>query len=311
LPADEAGFLRQAYGLTAEGPLQALHRGENLTYLARRDHERLVIRRYRAHRFTPPQIAGEIAWMDALQKAIPVPAIVPTIDHQRLLEWREAGTRCHYVAFRWIDGGSPSGDQPGHHAGLGRLTRQLHDAAADVMATSAPDWSGWCRPHYDPGPVVQQGLANLLASPFIAGEDARLCQSTAERLLERVDCLQRAPSRFVHADLHLGNVLASGTAWHCLDFDECGFGPQAFDLGVARLHLRATNRLAWWPAFAEGYGGIADMAAVKVATALRIWYMAGKIPQRQDLETLRREPAARIRRYCGYVALELNGDEAG
>jgi hypothetical protein len=42
-----------------------------------------------------------------------------------------------------------------------------------------------------------------------------------------------------------------------------------------------------------------------LGTALRIFYMAGKIPKRLDFEALRHNPEARIRRYLGWVESEI------
>lgn len=304
---DEGAFLQQHFDLAADEAITILQQGENLTYLARRHRDTVVIRRYRAQRFTTSQIEGEIAWLKALRPHLPVPAVIPTVDGQQVLQRHQDGNVSHYVAFEWLDGKHPDGDRAEPYVRLGRLMRQMHDAAELVMASAEVDWAGWNRPRYQPEALVRQALANLLGSPFITGEDADRCRRIAERLSALVTDLDTSRPCFVHADLHLGNVLDTGQQWVCLDFDECGFGPRAFDLGVVRLHLRPTDRLSWWPMFIAGYGDGVDSAPVRVGTALRIWYMAGKIPERQDILALRQEPAARIRRYCRYISAELDG----
>jgi Ser/Thr protein kinase RdoA (MazF antagonist) len=42
----------------------------------------------------------------------------------------------------------------------------------------------------------------------------------------------------IHADLHLENALFHGPEIRLIDFDDCGFGPRAYELAVALWELR-------------------------------------------------------------------------
>ncbi|MED3123479.1 hypothetical protein P4365_08895 [Bacillus wiedmannii] len=57
-----------------------------------------------------------------------------------------------------------------------------------------------------------------------------------------------------------------------------------------------------------GYGENISESAIRLGTASRIFYMAGKIPLRLDIEPIRKKPDAFIRRYIQYVEEELCGE---
>ena len=56
-----------------------------------------------------------------------------------------------------------------------------------------------------------------------------------------------------------------------------------------------------------GYGENISEAAIRLGTASRIFYMAGKIPLRLDIEPIKKNPDYFIRRYIQYAEEELCG----
>ncbi len=96
--------------------------------------------------------------------------------------------------------------------------------------------------------------------------------------------------------------------WYCLDFDECGFGHEAFDIGVPRIHLMAADQLDdLWSSFMDGYQCPLTEEAVRVGTSLRLFYMAGKIPKRLDIQDILNNPQKLISRYLSFIDVELSG----
>ena len=295
---NSAEFLRRAYGWPEETELVELSSGENLHLLARTPEKRFVVRRYRAGVRSKGEIEAELAWMVALKDVLNVPEVVPNVQGKLLT----VGNMHTYAVFEFVEGEwlEPT---PQSYRQLGRILRTLHDEALRVAQSQPSTWPGWRRPHYDAERVISHSRKSLLAAPFLTAADKAAFERLAGRLS---DLWPRLPAErsFVHADVHLGNVLKHGNRYTLLDFDECGFGPRAFDVGAARLHPVAAGYLdEVWPAFLEGYGALDD-DEVRLGTALRFFYMMGKIPQRLDHPDLQ-NPGERLRRYLGYAEGEL------
>ena len=49
----------------------------------------------------------------------------------------------------------------------------------------------------------------------------------------------------IHADLHLGNAVYSGTNVALIDFDDSGTGPRIYELAVALSPVRDSRRPFW------------------------------------------------------------------
>jgi Ser/Thr protein kinase RdoA (MazF antagonist) len=299
--AAELAQLRPYFEWPDDVPIRILHVGENITLQADTPDGAIILRRYRPGRHDPATIAAELAWLAALAPYLPVPA---PLHGSAAIALAEGAV---YAAFRRIAVQPGPPEQDGVWRTLGRTLWRLHTAADAVLADALPDWTGHHRPHYAAASVIEPALTALTASGLLPAALVRRCEQMAQRLT--IACLHAdpTPKRFVHADLHDGNLLWDGRQWVCIDFDDCGFGDAAWDLGVLRLHLRARDRLDLWPEVLAGYGPAPSAAAIALGTALRIWHMAGKIPLRQDLPALRLEPDRRIDRYLGYITLELDG----
>ena len=295
----ETEFLRRAYGWPEETEFVELSSGENLHLLARTPETRFVVRRYRAGVRSEGEVEAELAWMVALKDVLNVPDVLPNVQGELLT----VGETHTYAAFGFVEGDwlEPT---PQSYRQLGHILRALHDEAPRVAQSQPPTWSGWQRPVYDAERVILHSLESLLAAPFLTSADKAAFERLADRLFGLWPRLP-AERSFVHADVHLGNVLEHGDHYTLLDFDECGFGPRAFDAGAARLHPVAKGYVdEVWPAFLEGYGALDD-DETRLGTALRFFYMMGKIPQRLDHPDLRKNPAERLRRYLGLVEGEL------
>ncbi|WP_328702358.1 phosphotransferase enzyme family protein [Alicyclobacillus suci] len=186
---------------------------------------------------------------------------------------------------------------------LGRLMRKIHKSTDLLVSEVTTEWQGWNRPVYDLQRTVAIPLRNLLEFSVLTEADRNRCVNIAEELRSRFDV---PIQQFIHADVHFGNILVTPDKWYCLDFDECGFGHRAMDIGVVRLHLKNNEKSEdYWRDFIDGYGGGFSREEISLRTALRIFYMAGKIPLRQDIEHLRNRPDERIRKYLGWIESEM------
>jgi Ser/Thr protein kinase RdoA (MazF antagonist) len=300
--------LTRAYGWGTVLGVAPLHKGENQTYVVTTPSGRVVLRRYRTGRYTPTEVMAELEWLAALAGLVPVVPALATRDGTRCVV-REGEPVEIYAAFAYVPGNEPDPPTPSDFRRLGRLLRQLHAASARVLRTYASHWPGYERPRYDLATTVDGPLEQLLATPLLNASQRRRCEGLAARLRELYRACDPDTKSFVHADLHFGNVLVADGTWTLLDFDECGFGFHAFDLGTVRFHAKARGQADGWRAFLGGYGEPRPAAAeIRLGTALRMFYTAGKLPLRSDVPELRGQIAGLIERYLSMTERELEGN---
>ncbi len=302
LSPDDLSFLAQAYGWDVF-TFVTLHEGENTTYRLTTSAGQVAVRRYRSGRYTPTEVNAELEWLAALKDAVPV---VPAL-------YTRSGARCVvgpdetsevYAAFPYIVGDEPDPPTPSDFEQLGKLSRQLHGAAANILETRPGSWAGYQRPTYDLQTVVGS-LEALLQTPLLDRACKQRCVVLAERLGELYETCKPAEG-FVHADLHFGNVLVSGDIWGdiwtLLDFDECGFGFSAFDLGTVRFHALARGQDEGWEAFLAGYGNPLPTALeLQLGTAMKIFYTLGKLPFRLDVPEVRNNASGLLQKYLRMI----------
>jgi len=297
-------FLTESYQWNSDTNFVVLHSGENSTYVAKTETGKYALRRYRPGRYTLNQVRAEVAWIDRLSEFIKVPRLIKN----RFGDPVSVSDDDHgdiYTVSEFIEGELILNPIESDYHELGRLMCVLHVNSDKILKSETKDWEGWDRPKYNLNYIVEDGLRCLLDFNVLTSEDKERCIKIAHNLTERWKYVD-SDQKFIHADLHFGNLLSTTSGFYYLDFDECGFGHRSIDIGVVRLHLRRTaNPEKGWKEFEEGYGtGFVD-EEVRLGTALRIFYMAGKIPKRQDIEELRLKSVDYIRRYLGYIESEI------
>ena len=303
LAAAERTFLAEVYGW--EMPeVVTLYEGENDTYAVTTLKGKYALRRYRSERYTPAEVEAELEWLAALADSVPVVPALQTRDGARCVVREQNGVTGIYAAFPYLTGDEPDPPTPSDFEHLGRLLRQLHNAAADVLEATPESWIGRQRPVYGAA-TVSGALESLLRTPLLNETGKQRCLSLAKHLQELyTECDPKMS--FVHADLHFGNVLVNGGTWTLLDFDECGFGFSAFDLGTVRFHALARGQTEGWHMFLRGYGEPLPTAAeTKLGTAMRMFYTAGKLPLRLDIPDVRADAAGLIQKYLTLAEQEL------
>ena len=299
LTADEISALSRAYGWI-DATFLLIYSGENATFLVEAQEVTCALRKYRQNDLS--LIRAELAWMSELSVEVAIPRVLPTQQNDFFAQI--AGET--YAAFRYLEGHYVEENTPDNLFRLGRIFSTLHAASEEVSKRMPPDWIGWQRPTFDRERTIEKPLEHLLAADFLTLEDKVRCEHVAAELSKRWQPL--AKKTFIHADLHFGNVLEQDGRWFCLDFDECGFGSRYFDLGVVKFHLMAEDGLEFLPDFRRGYGAPLLDEDLSLGTALRIFYTAGKIPQRLDIPELAENPKEIVQRYLGYLEAELGED---
>ncbi|GGE16047.1 homoserine kinase [Marinithermofilum abyssi] len=306
MEAEEQHFLRKSYGWDNSTSFTLIQEGENKTYKVCSSSGNWVLRKYRRNRFDASQIKAELALISTLRPHFPTPSILKNQDGELLTLDVQGSVEQIYAVFQFIKGNTLHLPTAKDYRKLGFLMRRLHDVADQVQKKVAEDWPGWSRPLYDTVTLIEKPLQRLISASFLTEEDRACCIKTAKHIKGQLEQLGLGKRQFVHGDFHFGNILVTHDRWVCLDFDECGWGPRSFDIGTVRLHMRAADHLTkMWPFFSQGYGKKLSEEEIRLGTALRIFYMSGKIPIRQDIEMVRREPAERS--YMRFINEEITG----
>jgi Ser/Thr protein kinase RdoA (MazF antagonist) len=203
-------------------------------------------------------VRSELAWLQALQRdtdlstVVPIPgrdgSLVYTVHDRGLPEPR------HCVLFAWVPGRSiPRPPSTGVVRRLGGVMAALHDHA-DRFLPPAPFTgeslrTAWTFGYPDP-------IYSARPHPLLSEEEKVLLRRVAARGQRLLDRLYVVPSglRFIHADLHVGNVKQGRGVLHVLDFDDCCWGFPVQDISIALFALtRFPNGDALREAFLQGY----------------------------------------------------------
>ncbi|MFB4165523.1 phosphotransferase enzyme family protein [Alteribacillus sp. JSM 102045] len=303
-------FIKESYGLESNAAFSLLHAGENRTYVVHTPNQKLVIRHYR-NRFSLREIHGEISWMNAMLKFINVPEVLPNKNGSLVTSFRlDENTNHYFVTFQYIDGSEISQPDGSNYETLGEIMSRLHEGSEQVLKNSSTDWPGYQRPYYRQKEVLAQSLQQLTKASFLSKTEKEFAVTIADRLDRFMKKVKLGPTLFVHGDVHFGNILEMDNQWYLLDFDECGFSCKEFDIGVPRIHLIASGKSkVWWPFLKRGYreDGLHENN-VRAGTALRLFYMAGKIPLRLDMKPIQSRPNEFINRYLRFIKEELEGE---
>jgi hypothetical protein len=164
----------------------------------------------------------------------------------------------------------------------GATMKVLHDAGFAEELPSRPDADGQARET-----LRTAELVDLLA-PAVGSRMRR----TVGRVLESLAGLPGETPTVVHGDFKCDNLVAGGSRVHLLDFDRCGRGDPAADIGKFLADLR------WWSAgddalaarlheaFLDGYGvlGPTRAARARAYDALLQLRMAARRVPVQDPE---------------------------
>jgi Ser/Thr protein kinase RdoA (MazF antagonist) len=310
---DKRKYICESYGLDVSSTFSILNNGENLTYLIDSNKGKFIIRRYRINRYTYDEILAEINWLLTLQKHLLLPSVIPNKKDELITTLTIDEKLTHYfVVFKFIEGSEILQPSSSDYEKLGSLMLTLHEKSCQVLKETTNDWIGHKRPLFNEHLTIQESLQRLVIAPFLSNSEKDQCMKLADTIQELIYSNKLGEKQFVHGDMHFGNILEAKKDWYLLDFDECGFGYKEFDIAVPRIHLLAANQLKEkWLSFISGYKTSMSESAVRIGTAIRLFYMAGKIPMRTDMEHIRKQPSEFVNRYLRYINEEISGDTKG
>ncbi|GAA0379968.1 phosphotransferase enzyme family protein [Bacillus horti] len=313
----EESLLKEKYNIHPISKLSLLHTGENQIMIVKGkkragrqiESNTYILKKYRVQRFDLLQIKAEIEWLLSLKPYLFISTPLKTADNEYVSMVVDASSTYYYVLFEYITGEHIENPTDEDYYKLGNKLSILHKKSLQITENRAKDWLGFNRPTYSKTSIITEATESLLKASFLTIEDKTRWEDLANRLTNLPTPFTTKEKSFVHGDVHFGNILQTiTTEWCLLDFDECGFSHYSFDTGVPRLHLISSNQLQeCWRSFIAGYNMPLEEAEIRMGTALRILYMAGKIPKRLDIEHLRTNPAKRIQKYFKYIEDEIDG----
>jgi Ser/Thr protein kinase RdoA (MazF antagonist) len=203
------------------------------------DGSRYVMRITRPGKQTVEGVRSEMQWLAALRRDtdLVVPEPVPTRDGELLTIKEVEGVPepriC--VLFHWVAGKFLNEElTPAHLERVGILTAHLHEHV-----------SRWVPPEgFTRGNVANLSdktvarMVNLVAA-LRSPEDVQIVEAVLARARAVLEALGDHPEHYglIHADLHQWNYLFHRREVRAIDFDDCGYGPFLYDLGVTLFNV--------------------------------------------------------------------------
>jgi len=269
----------ESLNFRCDGRFLALNSYENRVYrVGIEDEQPVVAKFYRPGRWSDAAILEEHRFTIELADD-EIPVVAPLAVDGRTLH--------HAGPFRlavspWRGGRAPELDQPGMLQQLGRLVARMHR-------------KGELRPfeHRPLLDVESHGHAScdyLLEQGFIPDNLIEVYHGVAEELLDSVyqsfDRAGEVATIRLHGDFHPGNVLASETQLHIVDFDDARTGPAVQDLWMFLSGERA-EQTPQLQALLKGYEEFRTFDArelhlVEALRTLRIMHYAAWLARRWD-----------------------------
>lgn len=231
-----------AFGLEPTD-VRVLSHSENVVCaLTLEDDRQLVMRLHRPGYNTLAELESEVLWVGALGDAgIPVPVAVPTVDGGHYTTVEISGEQVQVGVVEWVDGeplGGPTEaggpEVVDHYHRIGELSATIH---AHHATWPPPD--GFVRRRWDvPSLLGESPLwGRFWEVEALRPDQQRLFSDARSVLVDTLSTLPTGQDHFglIHADLHLGNLMADDGQLTIIDFDDAGFGWFAHDLAVS-LH---------------------------------------------------------------------------
>lgn len=223
-----------------------------------RDGGRYALRINRPGHRTETEIRSELLWLDAIRHDtdLMVPTPIHTRDSDLLVTEELNGEPRNAALFTWLPGRHVARRGPPSRRSaylLGRTTARLHNHADTFHPPEEFSQTRFDR-------IAALGTHSTIHSDepteiLTPERKARLREAAAE-IQEETDRLYQDPSglRFLHADMHFGNVKLINGDMGVLDFDDSLWCFPVQDIGIAAYYLQFRgNKDELMRAFKEGY----------------------------------------------------------
>lgn len=191
------------------------------------------------------QIHSELVFLNAISESavVTVPTGVAASGGTYVQEYATIhGDRLYVTLMRWVDGEQPTNGLTDQQVtNLGIMMAYLHQAASDFVPQS-----DYVRPTWGIDSFTQE-MAKLerFYDRFLSVNAWGNYQAAAEIIQAKLASMSREASNygFIHADLHIGNVVFQGDEPYPIDFGRCGFGYYHYDLACMMVGLSLSETI--------------------------------------------------------------------
>ncbi len=230
------------FGLEPEAITLLSHSENVVVSVTRSDAEPVVMRLHRPGYNTVEQLRSEVAWVESLGRfGVPVPTPLTTEDGGHYVAVEIGGIDHQVGVVGWV-AGEPLG---GPTEADGAAVVDHYDRIGQLAATIRAHHASWDQPpDFDRRSWDLDGFlgdsplwGRFWALDVLTDDQRQLFGTCRDALLAEFGALPTTPDHFglIHADLHLGNLMADGDELTVIDFDDAGHGWFIYELAVA-LH---------------------------------------------------------------------------
>lgn len=210
--------------------LKFINHGENSTFKVITSKKSYLLRIHRENYHTKLAIKEELKWLSHLNKVpginVPKPVLGKNGEILQFLKSIEVGDR-YYNLFEWKDGYIRRKGYDWNFSELGSLIGKLHDNP--IASKHRKYWSS----EGLIGKRPTMGRVDIIKKEYGSRIDDVV--KITKKIKHRLDSYERKfPKKqsMIHADLHFRNIIWTKEGICPIDFDDCGIGPQIYDLAV-------------------------------------------------------------------------------
>jgi Ser/Thr protein kinase RdoA (MazF antagonist) len=324
------------FGIDARS-LAVLRHEHNTTFRVDADGGPYVLRINRPGVHSSATIASEAAWLAALRRdttlAVPEPVLAP--DGGLVVVAAAAGVPEARICllFRWLPGrfvdarltptllrevGAATATLQQHAEGWttpDRFERPRVDTmtTASKKASIAPNAAA-ALPRHNPSEDDAEAVVGLTGG-LVSVRDADLVRLAIGAIRETTAALAALPGSFglIHGDLHQENYFFDRGRVRVIDFDDCGWGFQLYDLMVTISELHGRDRYAELrDAVIEAYAARRSLPPghehhLELLLALRRLQFVGWILESREHASFRDRWRVWVRRELDGLAADLDG----
>ena len=239
LSADELIKIIQAnYTLVSPLECSLFHSGVNDIYLVVAQEQKYILRVSHVKRYGAFDESAYRFELDLLgflrEKQLPVSYPLARRNQDMLGVIDAPEGKRHYALFNFAEGKLPSSLEKEHGYILGETLAKLH-LAVNEFSSPHP------RFHLDEEFLINEPMRRLERFPQIAKEDMGFLEKLSEALRGSIQGLSRQIDEYgiIHGDFWWNNVHFADGKTTLFDFDFCGYGWRAYDIGSLRGTAKA------------------------------------------------------------------------
>jgi len=286
-PAAISRVVQGAYATRGSPTCELIQHNLDATYVLAEQARRHLVRVYNARWWSLEEVLGEIEVLEQLEaRGLRVAVATARKDGGRVTTVQAPEGPRQLVVYRYLEGDGlvPSRDARQFGEVVGRMHRALEGF---VTAQRRRELTL-------PG-LMQDSFDAVLAELSQENEHRPYIESLRARVLARAEELGVASFRlgFCHGDLNFSNATRQADGQIALyDFETCGRGILAYDLGVFRWTQQSVGAPEHaWQDFIEGYRRenelpARELAAMDLMVLLRQAYMLGHDARRSSIGSL-------------------------